>query len=116
MGIILNVPVGSLLVAVMHYNILRWVVVERRDPARARIHRCRLGEARTPPPRHRPSKYGPFMHPASEPLPLRERLGRGNRRVHVPTAEDDHVRGLLLAAALAPADGVRGGGAPFPRI
>ena len=45
MGIILNVPVLSLLVAVMHYNILRWVVVERRDPARARIHRCHLGEA-----------------------------------------------------------------------
>ena len=119
MGIILNVPVGSLLVAVMHYNILRWVVVERRDPARARVHslnhRCRLGEARTPPPRHRPSKYGPFMYP-SKPLPLRERLGRGDRGVHVPTAQNDHVRRLLLAAALAPADGVGGGGAPFPRI
>ena len=63
MGIIFNVPVTSLLVAVMHYNVLRWVAVERRDPARARVHRCRLGEARTPPPRHRHAKYGPFMHP-----------------------------------------------------
>ena len=64
MGITLNVPVGFLLVAVMHYNILRWVAAERRDPARARqFHRCRLGEARTPPPRHRHSKYGQFMHP-----------------------------------------------------
>ena len=64
MGMNLNVPVGPpLLVAVMHCNILRWVVVERRDPARARVHRCRLGEARTPPPRHRHAKYGPFMHP-----------------------------------------------------
>ena len=115
MGIIFNVPVTSLLVVVMHYNVLRWVAVERRDPARARVHRCRLGEARTPPPRHRHAKYGPFMHP-SEPLPLRERLGRGDRRVHIPTAEDDHVRRLLLAAALAAADGVGGGGAPFSRI
>ena len=47
-----------------------------------------------------------------EPLPLRERLGRGDRRVDVAAAEDDHVRGLLLAAALAPADGVRGGMGP----
>ena len=115
MGIIFNVPVTSLLVAVMHYNILRWVVVERRDPARARVHRCRLGEARTPPPRHRHAKYGPFMYP-SKPFPLRERLGRGDRRVDVAAAQNDHVRRLLLAAALAPADGVRGGGAPFPRI
>ena len=63
MGITLNVPVGFLLVAVMLYNILRWVVAERRDPARARVHRCRLGEARTPPPRHRHSKYGPSYAP-----------------------------------------------------
>ena len=69
MGIIFNVPVTSLLVAVMHYNVLRWVAVERRDPARARVHRCRLGEARTPPPRHRHSKYGPLCTPQS-PFPF----------------------------------------------
>ena len=57
-----------------------------------------------------------FMSNPSKPLPLRERLGRGDRRADVAAAEDDHVGSFFFPAALAPADGVRGGGAPLPRI
>ena len=70
MGMNLNVPVTSLLVAVMHYNVLRWVAAERRDPARARVHRCRLGEARTPPPRHRLLSMDHLCTPLQSPFPF----------------------------------------------